>query len=123
MPAGTDDDNAAERSIENAFVSMLDDAAEEPYSDQYARQAAKEHESYSTIRDLFPPHLYGDDNELHDGGVDEGCSDGKRERHMQKEHEDGRCDGACSNPGDCNCKRYEKADGQFHERILIRYSD
>lgn len=39
MPAGTDYDNAAERGVEDAFVSALHDAAEEPYSDQDAGKA------------------------------------------------------------------------------------
>src|SRR5580698_8059866 len=123
VPTGADDDNASERCVENAFVSMLDDATEEPYPDQHARQASKEHETNGAIGDLFPPHLDRNDDELHDCGVDESCSNGKRERYMQKEHQDRRSNGACSNSGDCDRERYEKANGQFHKPILTCYSD
>src|SRR5580698_8454395 len=123
VPTGADDDNASERCVENAFVSMLDDATEKPYPDQHAWQAAEEHETNGAIGDLFPPHLDGNNDELHDCGVDESCSNGKRKRHMQKKNQDRRSDGACTNSSDCNRERYEKAYGQFHEPILTCYSD
>src|SRR5277367_5281409 len=101
MPARTDDDNAAERGVENAFVSMLDDTAEEPYPDDDAGEAAEEHVSHGAVSHLFAPHLDGDNDEFDDGGVDEGCSHRERKRHMQEEHENRRSDCAGTDSGDC----------------------
>src|SRR6202012_1092142 len=67
------------------------------------------------VGDLFSPHLDGNNDVLHDCGIDESCSNGKRERYVQKEHKDRPGHGTCANPGNCNRERYEKANSQFHE--------